>query len=273
MNTRRRQFLQAAAVAACTPLVARDAVTGPTLLQLGIAGYSFLHYRDNLAKAIEVLQTVGISNITLKDFHLPFEASAEQSAAILRQLSNAGISVYGLGVIYMKSADEVNRAFRYAKQAGIGMVVGSPLPELLPQVEQQVRETGIRLAIHNHGPEDKVYPDIDTIHRHINKLDQRIGICLDIGHSFRCGHRPDRMLKQFANRIIDMHIKDVTLQKPDGQSTIPGRGILPLREVLATAKSVKYSGFMSLEYERPGDPAMGIAESIGYLRGLMRGID
>lgn len=273
----RRDFLRNASLATIAPALASFAEPAPhgtvSGINLGIAGFSFNHYQSDIDKAIEVLKQVDIRHITLKNFQLPYDASAGDADRIMSRFRNAGIQVYGLGVIYMKTAEDVDMAFAYAARAGAGMIVGSPLPELLKRAESRARETRIRLAIHNHGPEDKVYPDIDTIERHIRDLDPLIGICLDIGHTFRCGHNPAKMLRQFSNRVIDMHIKDVTVQKPDGESTTPGRGVLPLREVLEAIKSTRFGGICSLEYERPGDPAMGIAESIGYLRGLLKGIE
>lgn len=271
----RRNFLRNASLAAVTPALASftpvEEKTGSSV-NLGVAGYSFNHFQGDIGKVIDVLRQVDIREITLKNFQLPYDASADEASKIISRLRNAGIRVYGLGVIYMKTAEEVDAAFSYAARAGAGMIVGSPLPELLGRAEMRARELQIKLAIHNHGPEDKVYPDIDTIARAIRDLDPLIGICLDIGHSFRCGHNPAKMLREFAPRVYDMHIKDVTVQKPDGESTIPGRGVLPLKEVFQAIRSVGYKGICSLEYERPGDPAAGIAESIGYLRGLLTGI-
>ena len=270
--TARRQFIQAAALAACAPLHVLAGPAPKSRLSIGIAGYSFAHYRNDRDRAIALLKDLGVDAVTLKDFHLPMDASAEQARSIVKSFTEAGIRVYGLGVIYMKDDAEAERAFRYAERAGVGLIIGSPVPTLLPKVERLVKESGIRMAIHNHGPEDAHYPDIDTIHRHIAGLDARIGICLDVGHSFRCGHLPDRMLQRFGSRVIDMHIKDVTVQQPDGASVIPGRGVLPLRDVFHVAQSIGFGGFCSLEYEVPGDPAVGIAESIGYLRGLLKGL-
>ena len=271
----RRDFLRNASAATLVPVLSsfspQESVDTPSAV-LGIAGYSFNHYQSDISKAIDVLKQVDIRDITLKNFQLPYEATSEEAGKIISRFREAGIRVYGLGVIYMKSAEEVDNAFAYAGRAGVSMIVGSPLPELLSRAETRARETQIKLAIHNHGPEDKVYPDIDTIAAHIRKLDPLIGICLDIGHSFRCGHNPADMLRSYAPRVIDMHIKDVTVQKPDGESTIPGRGVLPLREVFQMVRKSGYRGICSLEYERPGDPAAGIAESIGYLRGLVKGL-
>lgn len=243
-----------------------------TDLKIGMAGYSFVHYKSNLRAVISVMQQTGVTHMTLKDFQLPYESTAGQAAEIIDQFRKGGIEAYGLGVIYMEKDEDVDYYFGYAARAGVKMIIGSPAEKTLKAVERNVKATGIRIAIHNHGPEDKRYPDIDTIYGLISTLDERIGICLDIGHSFRCGHDPSKMLEKFGDRVIDMHVKDVTEPVAGGISTIPGRGKINLADVFTTAGKIGYKGYCSLEYERPGDPAAGISESIGYLRGLVKGL-
>ena len=274
--TNRRNFFKLGAAGTITALSSFDSrplADKKTAFKTGVAGYSFLNYQNNLDRIIEVMQATGATRMTLKNFQLPYDSTPEAAAAVIGKLKAAGIEVYGLGVIYMKTETEVDETFRYAQNAKVPMIIGSPGYEVLAYLEKKVQETGIRVAIHNHGPEDKLFPDIDTIYEKIKSLDKRIGICLDIGHSFRCNHNPSDMLARFADRVVDMHIKDVTEQKPDGISTGIGRGIINFPELIRTMQKINYQGFCSLEYERPGDPAMGIAESLGYFRGVQRAIE
>lgn len=272
----RRKAIAAGGLSALLPLFAfsessRADNTNP--INIGMAGYSFAHYKGDLESVIKVMQQVGLQQMTLKDFQLPYQSTQEQAGLILGKLKNAGIQVYGLGVIYMENEEDVAKYFDYATRAGIGMIIGSPAEKILPAVEKKVKSTGIRIAIHNHGPEDKRYPDIDSIYDQIKNLDSRIGICLDVGHSFRCGHDPAQMLERFGDRVFDMHIKDVTEPVANGISTIPGRGKINLGSIFKAAVRIGYKGNCSLEYERPGDPANGISESIGYIKGLIKGLD
>lgn len=271
----RREAIATGGISALIPFLTQaEKISSPEnkRIRIGMAGYSFAHYKDNLDSVISVMQQVGIKQMTLKDFQLPYQSTTEQAGAIIGKLNAAGIDVYGLGVIYMESDADVKKYFEYAQRANIKMIVGSPAEKTLAAVEKEVKATGIRIAIHNHGPEDKRYPDIDTIYELIKSLDSRIGICLDVGHSFRCGHDPAKMLERYGQRVFDMHIKDVTEPVPTGISTIPGRGKIDLASIFKTAVSIGFTGYCSLEYERTGDPANGIAESIGYLKGLVSGL-
>jgi sugar phosphate isomerase/epimerase len=194
---------------------------------------------------------------------------------VINKFKSAGLEVYGLGVIYVKTQQDVDNTFNYAKMAGVKMIVISPTYEMLAAIEKNAIEFKIRVAIHNHGPEDKLFPDIDSIYEKIKGMDPLIGICLDIGHSFRCKHDPAEMLLKFKDRVYDMHIKDVEAQVDSAKGTVMGRGKIDLVSLVKALDKSGYSGMCSLEYEvkqELTDFIYGLAESVGHFRGLMKAI-
>jgi sugar phosphate isomerase/epimerase len=276
----RRDFVKVAGVTAlATTLNISQSAAAPEkkskatrAYTLGIAGYTFAPFKTNLDKAIEILKAVNVKLVTLKNFYLPTNYSKEQMDEVMNKLKSAGVEVYGLGVIYLKTQQDVDNAFNYAQMAGVKMIVISPTYEVLPSVDKKAKETKIRVAIHNHGPEDKLFPDIDSIYEKIKNMDPLVGICLDVGHSFRCKHDPAEMLLKYKERIYDMHIKDVDEAVDNGKPVVMGRGKLNLVNLVKALDKSGYSGTCSLEYEVKQDPidfAYGIAESVGYFRGLM----
>jgi len=101
-------------------------------------------------------------------------------------------------------------------------------------------------------------------------MDPRIGICLDIGHTIRDGHNPIVDAERYSNRLFDIHIKDVDLASRAGKTIEMGRGIIDIPGFVDTLRKIRYNGMCSLEYEKDmKDPLAGIAESIGYLKGVM----
>ncbi len=238
------------------------------LFTIGMAGYSFLRF--DVEKTIEMMKRIGVTNMSLKDFHLPLNSTQQQINTILDKFKTGGINVYTLGVIYMKTEASVDQAFEYAKMAGVKMIVGAPNYELLPYVEKKVKTYDIKLAIHNHGPDNPLYPNATDIWNHIKDLDQRMGICIDIGHTTRDGENPSADIEKYISRIYDIHIKDVDKAAADGKTVEMGRGVINIPEVVAVLRKVKYSGSCSLEFEKDmTDPLAGIAESIGYFKGVM----
>ena len=209
--------------------------------------------------------------MSIKDFHLPLNSDQAKIDEVLGKFKAADIQIYAAGVIYMKSNAEVDQAFDYARRIGVPMIVGSPNRELLPYVEQRVKKDNIKLAIHNHGPEDKMYPGPKDVYDAIKGMDNRIGLCFDIGHGIRAGADPAKATKDFSSRLLDMHIKDLAANTSSDQAIEMGRGIIDFPSLVRALKEIKYSGRCSIEYEqRVKDPLPGIAESVGYFRGVMK---
>jgi sugar phosphate isomerase/epimerase len=239
--------------------------------ELGLASYTLRKF--DLKQTLEMTNRVGLKHLALKDFHLAMDSSPEQIQEAVAQVKAAGLDLYGGGVIYMRDEAQVNRAFDYAKAAGMKVIIGVPVPELLPLVDKKVKEYDIKVAIHNHGPGDKVYPVPATIIEKIKDLDKRIGLCNDIGHTIRAGVDPAASIEQFADRHIDIHIKDVTAADAKGGAIEVGRGVLDIPQVIRTLVKINFTGIVSFEYEKSeNDPLPGLAESVGYVRGVMAAI-
>jgi inosose dehydratase len=235
---------------------------------LGMAGYTFREF--SIEMTIGMMQRTGITNLSLKDFHMPMNSTREQINEVIGKFNSAGINVYTVGVVYMKTQEAVDQAFEYAKMAGVKMMVGAPNYELLPYVEERIKKYDIKLAIHNHGPDNPLYPNATDIWDHIRELDPRIGICIDIGHTTRDGQDPSVDLLKYSARIFDIHIKDVDKATKEGNTIEMGRGIIDIPKVVGTLRKIKYSGSCSLEFEKDmKDPLPGIAESLGYFKGVM----
>ncbi len=236
--------------------------------KVGMAGYTFLKF--DIDKTLETLKRTDVHYLCIKDFHLPLTATDEEIAAFHTKLKANDVTGYAVGPIYMKSEEEIDRAFEYAKRVGVKLIVGVPNVELLPYVDKKVKEYDFKYAIHLHGPDIKIYPDAEDVWNHVKDLDPRIGMCLDVGHDTRNGKDPVTDLKKYQSRVFDMHIKDVTAPTKLGYSLEIGRGIINFPALVRMIREVGYSGVCSLEHEKDMDnPFMGIAESIGYFRGVI----
>lgn len=239
--------------------------------QLGLASYTTRKY--TLEETLAMSKRVGLDWICLKSFHLPLDASPEDIAKAVEKVKAAGMVLYGGGVITMKNEAEVNQAFEYAKAAGMTTIVGVPMPDVLPLVNEKVKQYDMIVAIHNHGPGDKTYPTPESIIDRIKDLDKRIGLCIDIGHTLRIGADPIRDAERFADRLLDVHIKDVTAPAAEGYTLEIGRGVIDIPAFLRTLLKINYSRVVSFEYEKDADdPLPGLAESVGYVRGVLAAI-
>jgi len=278
----RRSFLKRAALGATaagiSPIIAGAHKAGvfeaaaTSELKLGIAGYTFS--QSTIPQAIAMMERVNIKAFSLKDIQLPQNSSKEKIDEVVNTFKQAGMTIYGVGVIYMKTQEDADVAFEYAKNVGVDMIIGSPVYELLPYVESKVKQYNIKLAIHNHGPEDKVYPTPGDVYNHIKNLDSRMGLCLDIGHTQRDNIDPGEAYLQYHDRIMDMHIKDVTEATKDGKNLELGRGVINIPGLVKAMYKKPYTGYASFEHEKdPKDPLPGLAESVGYFKGVCKVIN
>ena len=236
--------------------------------KVGMAGYTFVKF--DLDKTLETLKKTDVHYLCIKDFHLPFASTDEEIAAFHAKLKASDVTGYAVGPIYMKSESDIDKAFDYARRVGVKLIVGVPNIELLPYVDKKVQEYGFNYAIHLHGPDIEIYQDADDVWNHVKDLDPRIGMCLDVGHDKRNGKDPVADLKKYHTRVFDVHIKDVTGTTKLGYSLEIGRGIIDFPAFVKMLRKVGYTGVCSLEHEKDmTDPFMGIAESIGYFRGVV----
>jgi inosose dehydratase len=274
----RRQFIRvaglgAAAYAGAAGMGHIEAVTVPANaaarpFRLGMASYTFREFP--MDQAIAMTKRLGLKRIAFKDVHLALDSTPAQIGAAVAKVKEAGLELYAGGVIYMRTEAEVNRAFEYAKAAGMLIIVGVPNHDLLEMVNKKVKEYNIRMAVHNHGPTDKVFPTPESAYERIRKLDPRIGLCIDVGHTQRSGIDPSDPALKYADRLIDVHIKDTSEASARGETVEIGRGVINIPKFMRTLLKINYQGTVALEYEKDSkDPLAGSAESIGYLQGVL----
>lgn len=283
MSTR-RNFIQKTAVglagSAVIPLFGRSATVPAestvdktqSPIAVGVAGYTFAKF--DLDQSINMMKRLGVQNLSVKEMHLPLNSSDENIKTAMAKFRDAGINVYTVGVIYMKTKEAVDQAFQYAKKVGVNMIVGVPGYDLIDYAEAQVKAYDMKLAIHNHGPEDKLYPAPKDVYDRIRQRDPRMGMCIDIGHAMRAGSPPEKAIRDFKDRLFDLHIKDVSLAAREGKAIEIGRGVINFPEVVRSLRKIKYTGVCSIEYEKDmTEPMPGIAESIGYFKGVVASVE
>ena len=240
-------------------------------LKLGLASYTLRKF--SLDDALAMMARLELKYVALKSFHLPLDSTEAECEAVAAKVKQAGLRLYGAGVISMKSEEQVHQAFDYAKAAGMNVIIGAPQPELLPLIDKKVQQYDIELAIHNHGPGDKNYPTPAVAYKRIKDLDKRIGLCNDIGHTMRAGVDPSVSAERFADRLLDVHMKDVSAATAKGGAVEVGRGVIDIPKFIKTLLKIGYEGVVAFEYEKDADdPFVGLAESVGYVRGVLAAV-
>ncbi|HUY94683.1 MAG TPA: sugar phosphate isomerase/epimerase [Terracidiphilus sp.] len=275
----RRNFLRSSALAAAAPALPilaqpRPETGKPSPIRLGMCSYTFRNFtRDQM---IPFLKQLHIDELNAKDAkdHLPTDP--QQEAAAVADYKTNGIKLHAAGAIYFRqnTDDAVRAQFEYVKRAGIAVIVGGdPTPETLPRIEKFVKEYDIKIAIHNHGPEDKLWPSPLDILKDIQGMDPRIGCCIDVGHTVRAGTDVVEAIHRVGPRLYNMHMKDLTSFTDKQSQVAVGDGRMPVREIFQALAAIRYPGFVDLEYEvHPDDPMPGVIASIAYMRGVLTGM-
>ncbi|MGA9507077.1 MAG: sugar phosphate isomerase/epimerase [Candidatus Sulfotelmatobacter sp.] len=243
-------------------------------IRLGLASYTFRNF--DRAQLIGFMKQLNVSALNAKDVkdHLPMDP--QQEAAALADYTAAGIKLHGAGAIYFTKDEDadIRSKFEYCKRADIRVIVaGDPTPENLPRIERFVKEYDIQIAIHNHGPEDKLWHSPIDVLKAVKGMDPRIGCCIDVGHAVRAGTDVVQAIHETGPRLFNIHMKDLSnFQSKESQVAV-GEGRMPVRKIFEALVAIKYPGFVDLEYEiHPDDPMPGVIASFGYMRGVLAGM-
>jgi sugar phosphate isomerase/epimerase len=241
---------------------------------LGIASYTFRNF--SRALMIGFMKQLNVLTLNTKDVkdHLPTDA--QQEAVAMADYAAAGIKLHAAGTIYFPKDEDadIRSKFEYCKRAGIRVIVaGDPAQETLPRIEKFVQEYDIRFAIHNHGPEDKLWHSPLDVLKAVKGMDPRMGCCIDVGHTARAGTDVVQAMHEAGPRLFNVHMKDLTsFQSKESQVDV-GDGIMPVKGIFEALIALKYKGFVDLEYEiHPDNPMPGVVSSFAYMRGVLAGL-
>ena len=237
--------------------------------KVGIASYTFR--KLSVDDTIKAMQRLGLKYISIKDFHLSLTSTTAERKAVIKKFKDAGITPLSCGNITMQNDEKnIRAAFEYARDCSIPTIVCSPHPDSMAILDKMVKEFDIKLAIHNHGPEDKRFPSPYDVYKAVQGYDQRIGLCIDVGHTARAKVNPAESILKCKERLYDLHLKDINTTEPNGITIEAGRGVLDLPSILRSLQKIKFSHLVSIEYEEwADDPLPSVAETVGYIKGLL----
>ena len=270
----RRNFFATGAAACCAgSMRAAKAPAAGEALPLCLATYSVRKFTR--AQCISMTKELGVKYVNVKSFHLPYETAPAELAAAVKEFSSAGLKIAGGGSVdLMKDSDDAMRSrFDYAKACGMPMIVVATRPALLPRIEKFAKQYNIKIAIHNHGPEDKEFPSPDVALKAVRNMDSRMGVCVDVGHTMRTGVDVVECIRMAGPRLYDVHVKDLRSLEDRKSQCAVGEGVAPTPAIFRQLLKMKYPYVVSLEYEAEAEsPMPGMAKSFAYMRGLLAGL-
>lgn len=273
-NITRRQILKAGvlSVAAAIPGISGAAEDNPYgKLNVGVHTYSLRKF--SLADAVRITQEFGVQHIGLNPVHLALDSTPEERAAAKELIQDAGLTLHACGVIgFGRSKRRARLAFEYAKAMGMRTIVANPEDGALDVLDELVEEYGIRIAIHNHGPESHFSVPEDTLAA-IKDHHRLIGACVDLGHYERSGVRAHEALDALRDRTYDVHLKDVNERTKNGHSVILGEGVVDWPAVAALLLEMNFDGHVALEYELESEaPEASMAKCFANFEEILKSL-
>lgn len=278
----RRGFLWNSGLGAITAVTAKAFSTGSGVVlgqgakgkygpfKMGFQSYSLRHFKG-IDDCIGQAQKLELAYVELYRGHLDPSSPQEKVKEVRERLAAAGLQVNAFGVERYTADHAQNEAlFEFGKALGVTNLSADPEKDAFPSLEKLVRQYDIRIAIHNHGPEDKRWARPEWILDSVKSLDPRIGSCADLGHFIRSGINPVEAIERLGSRVLGVHFKDFD---KSGKDVVLGQGQLNVVKTLAALKKVGFNGPLSLEFE--GDvenPVPKMLESLTIVRQALKTI-
>lgn len=273
--TRRSLMAGAAAMPAASALMQAAQAGAAEDIKLGVATYSLR--KLPFPQAVDAMKQLKVRYAKLKlEVHLPYNSTPDQVREAKQRLDDAGIILVGSGNTNLQKKDEgdIRQKFEFNKALGVQVMTCAPTAETLPIVEKMAKEYDLKVAIHNHGPEDKHFPAPSDAIKLIKNMDPRMGLCMDAGHTSRTGVDIVKATKECGARLYDVDVKDLADAMVSRSQCDVGDGVLPVARLLKMLKTeMKYQHVVMLEYEINADtPLPGMHRSLSYMRGVLAGL-
>lgn len=176
--------------------------------------------------------------------------------------------------------DEAEKTIDIASKMGAQLmrVFGGNIPEGEPREKwakiladhlkmcgEMAAKKGVTVIIESHDSwtkSDELIPVIKAVNM------PSVRPLWDMGNSFEKGEKFNDGAKWMKGYVVHVHIKD---RFSTGKYSLLGKGEIPIPDALQALKSIGYTGYMSLEWEKAWhpeieEPEIAFPQAISYLR-------
>ena len=264
--------LAALVVTSCRPVPPPP----PPLPELGLQTWTFRNL--TLAEAITKASGLGIRSIEVYpgqtlgggiEGKLTPQLEPAKIEALKKILAENHVSIAGYGVVMQATDEEWKQIFAFANSFGMRWISAEPPAEMLPALSAMAKESGVKVAIHNH-PAPSRYSDPDALMQTLASYGPELGICADTGHWARSGFQPLEKLRLCLPRVITLHFKDLNEWTKTAQDVPWGTGVSDAAGMLAALRQNHFGGVVLMEYENDTDHLVGDLERCaGFFRSAL----
>ncbi len=224
---------------------------------IAAVGFSGIQFRANAvtdfkpAELKELLAHHNLTFVALSSGEVSLDAPAADQVAL--HLANAQF-VKSAGGLYLQILDQLKPYPRTVTPDEC-----RSLGALLTEIGKRTADLGIPVAYHNHMNTITEHPaNLDLV---LENSDPRyVKLLLDTAHMVAGGGDPAKTIERYHERILLLHLKDVTDVPMTAKLKYPfewvelGRGKVDLPTVFAALDKVRFKGWAVVELDRVPDP-------------------
>jgi sugar phosphate isomerase/epimerase len=268
MSMTRRDLLRGAAAAGALSMLPRRilaAAGDPNYADFNMGLQTYTLRAFDFDQVLVHLKDLGLKYGQFIGKQLPITDDQSKIETAKQKLRDAGVTLMSWGVQgFTKDAEKTKKAFEFAKAMGFSVYSANPSADSFESLATLAKQYGIKIAIHNHGPQDKNYGHLEQIQKAVEKWPLEIGVCVDTGHVLRSGENPVDWIKALGPRVHDVHLKDFSDAEHEH---ILGKGKLDVVGTLKALKDVKFPGILAIEYElNEKNPIADVKEGLAAVR-------
>jgi inosose dehydratase len=252
--------------------------------------YATITWKGNDVQAIKDIAEVGFRGVQLRANAVQ-EYGARPAAlrALLAEhhLEMVALSSGNVGIAPGTASDEIAKHTRHAQfLRDVGghylQLIDAARPKdrrpvaddykqlgsVMTEIGKRAMEFGVAVGYHHHmGSLGQAPADVDRI---MNEADPRyVKLLLDVAHYAQGGGDPAKAIKQYRDRLLFLHIKDVESLAPNATDKTAsayrfvelGRGRVNLPAVFAALKGIKFHGWLVVELDGVPDATRTPKES------------
>lgn len=252
--------------------------------RLAIQSYSF--HRFTLTEALDKTQELGLHYIEVYPGHklggkwgdkvFDYKLDAQTREELKALAASKEIQIIATGVFVTDNPSDWDKLFAFAKAMGMEFITSEPALDDWDKVERLSKETGIKVAVHNH-PQPSDYWRPELLQKILSGRSPLIGSCSDVGHWRREGMGQIDCLRKLEGRIVSLHFKDIHMGEGGAKGyrdVIWGTGVLDVKAMLRELKRQGFQGVFSIEYEYNWDNSVpDIKKCIDYFNQAVEELD
>ena len=205
--------------------------------------------------------------------NLNYNLSEAEREAVLSKLRSAGMTMpmYAVGSL-PRDEGSCSRIFAFARAVGVETIVCQSAPEAISMIEQLCDKYTINAAIHQQiagAPAASRNPE-DTMKLYQGRS-KRIGACGDLGVWISAGLEPVAMLRTLKDRLLTLHVHDLSHFGSEGRDVPWGTGVAGLEEFIKEAYRLELKpSLWTLEYPSERENTLAeIARSIAFFNKIV----